>query len=102
MAEVTGVRTEFTVQIDVGRLYEQNQTADPASMLALVGSLLEEGAGVALWRELLAFRDERERIVRVHRDRTATGEPGSWLSVIHAGLAALEARDAQTNLRSPA
>lgn len=92
MAEVTGVRTEFTVQVDVGRLYESGQTVDPATMLALVGSLMEEGVGPELWRELLVFRDERERVTRAHRDL------GGFASVLAAGLVAVEQENIQRDM----
>lgn len=89
MAEVTGVRTEYTVQVDMARVYESNSTVDLASLLALAASLAEEGHGVALWQELLAFRDERNAVEVAHRDMG----PGT-VSVIRYGLAAYRQRRA--------
>jgi hypothetical protein len=57
VADITGVRTTFEVSMDVGAMYERQQTVDPASLLALAGSLMEAGYGVVLWQELLAIRD---------------------------------------------
>lgn len=57
MADVTGVRTTFEVTMDVARMYEQQQTVDPAALLALAATLLEDGYGLVLWNELLAIRD---------------------------------------------
>src|ERR1044071_3904779 len=57
VADITGVRTTFEVSMDVGAMYERQQTVDPASLLALAGSLMGAGYGVVLGQELLAIRD---------------------------------------------
>ncbi|HEV2930924.1 MAG TPA: hypothetical protein VGW74_19760 [Propionibacteriaceae bacterium] len=68
MAEVTGVRTEYTVSVDTAAVYRSQSTVDLASLLALACSLAEEGYATVLWRELLKFRDDRNAIAAAHQE----------------------------------
>lgn len=77
---MTGVRTEYTVSVDVAAVHRSQSTVDLASLLALVGDLAEAGCSSAVWRELLAFRDHREAVQTAHMDMGMDG------SVLQRGL----------------
>lgn len=62
MAEITRVATEYTVAVDVAAMEREGASEygrgwTVASMLALVGDLLERGYGPVLYRELMAVRE---------------------------------------------
>lgn len=86
VAEIVGVSTRFTVSVDVAAM--EREGADEygrgwtvASLLALVGDLLERGYGPVLYRELMAMRElPRETLEQ------AQGRLGPHAALIHAGL----------------
>lgn len=87
VAEITRVATEYTVAVDVSRMFgprgEEPQEVDLASVFALVGSLAEEGYTAVLWRELIGIRDTSRAQLSTLQNKLGPG------SVVAAGVAAL-------------
>lgn len=88
MAEITGVETSYTVRVDESAVSANGAGADLGMLLALVGSLAEEGFGPELFRELLRFRDDRSMVRSAQRALGADG------SVIAVGLSSLQSATA--------
>lgn len=86
MAEIVGVSSQFTVAVDVAAMEREGAAEyghgwSVASLLALVGDLLERGYGSVLYRELMAVRElSRESLER------AQGRLGPHGALIRVGL----------------
>lgn len=84
MAEIVGVSTRFTVAVDVAAMEREGASEyghgwTVASLLALVGDLLERGYGSVLYRELMAVRDvPREAL---EREQGRLGPHGALIRV---------------------